>query len=70
MTRWKYIGTMLAGLMVVSLPVLIVGTAVGAFTLSGISQGWFMLYLTVVLMAATWAFGEETLNAVKKAQGK
>lgn len=69
-TRWEYIGTVLAGLMVTSLPVLMIGTAIGAFKLSGISQAWFMLYFTITLMAATWAFGEETLKAVQKARGK
>lgn len=29
MTRWKYIGTILTGLMVASLPVVILGTALG-----------------------------------------
>jgi len=70
MTRWKYIGTLLAALMVASLPVLIIGTAVGAFTLVGISQAWFGLYFLVTMMAATWAFGKETLDAVNKARGK
>lgn len=70
MTRWKYIGTILAGLMVVSLPVLIIGAAAGVFVLSPISQAWFGLYFLVTLMAATWAFGKETLEAVNKARGK
>lgn len=68
--RWEYIGTVLAGLMVSSLPVIIVGAALGTLTLSPIGQAWFVLYGTVTLMAATWAFGEETLNAVNKARGK
>lgn len=69
MTRWKYIGTVLAGIMVLSLPVVIIGAALGAFTLSGISQAWFGLYFLVTMMAATWAFGKETLEAVQKARG-
>lgn len=68
--RWEYIGTVLAGLMVTSLPALLIGTALGAFTLSGISQAWFVLYFLVVMMAATWAFGKETLEAVQKARAK
>jgi len=70
MTRWKYIGTILAAAMVISLPVIIVGTALGALTLAGISQAWFGLYFLVTMMAATWAFGKETLEAVNKARGK
>lgn len=68
--RWEYIGTVLAGLMVTSLPLVIVGTAAGVLTLGGISQAWFGLYFLVTLMAATWAFGKQTLEAVQKARGK
>lgn len=68
-TRWEYIGTLLAGLTVSSLPIIITGTAYGALSLSPIGQTWFILYATVTLMAATWAFGEETLKAVQKARG-
>lgn len=70
MERWQYIGTVLAGVTVLSLPILIVGATLGLLSLSAIGQPWFILYATVTLMAATWAFGEETLNAVKKARGK
>lgn len=69
MTRWKYIGTILATIMVVSLPVIVLGAAVGTFSLSPIGQAWFVLYSTVTLMAATWAFGKETLEAVQQARG-
>ncbi len=68
--RWTYIATVLAGLIVASLPIIIIGTAVGALTLSAISQAWFSLYFLVTMMAATWAFGEETLNAVNKVRSK
>lgn len=68
--RWEYIGTILAAAMVFSLPALVIGTAVGAFTLGGISQAWFGLYFLVTMMAATWAFGKETLEAVQKVRGK
>lgn len=68
-TRWTYIGTVLAAIMVISLPVLIIGTAIGALTFSGIGQAWFGLYFTVTLMAAVWAFGKETLETVQKVRG-
>lgn len=70
MERWEYIGTILSAVMVLSLPTIIIGVALGTLSLSGISQGWFVLYLTVTLMAATWAFGKETLETVKEARGK
>ena len=69
MTRWKYIGTILAAIMVISLPVIVLGAAAGVFSLSPIGQAWFVLYSTVTLMAATWAFGKETLEAVQQARG-
>jgi hypothetical protein len=69
-TRWTYIGTTLSALMLFSLAIITVGAAAGVFSLSPISQAWFILYATVILMAATWAFGEETLIAVKKARNK
>jgi hypothetical protein len=70
MERWEYIGTILAGAMVLSLPVIVVGAGLGILSLSPIGQAWFLLYSTVTLMAATWAFGKETLEAVRKARGK
>lgn len=69
MTRWKYIGTVLSTIMVISLPVIVGGAAAGILSLSPIGQAWFTLYATVTLMAATWAFGKETLEAVQKARG-
>lgn len=69
-TRWEYIGTLLAGIVVTSLPIIMTGAAYGVFSLSSIGQAWLVLYATVTLMAATWAFGEETLKAVQRARGK
>jgi len=69
-TRWEWTGTILAFAMVLSLPMIIGLTAAGVLTLSPISQAWFGLYFTVTLMAATWAFGKETLEAVREARGK
>jgi hypothetical protein len=68
--RWEYIGTLLATLMIASLPILTVGGAIGILMLTNIGQGWFALYATVTLMAATWAFGAETLETVRKVRGK
>lgn len=68
--RWTYIASLLSGIVVTSLPVVIVGAGAGLLSLAGVSQGWLILYSTVVLMAATWVFGEETLNAVRRAKSK
>jgi len=67
--RWKYIGTVLSAITVTSLTVVIMLAGIGIFSLSAIGQGWALLYSTVVLMAATWVFGEKTLKAVKQARG-
>lgn len=66
--RWEYTGTVLALFVVLSLPLVVVLTGLSIFTLSPISQAWWALYATVVLMAATWTFGRETLKAVKEAR--
>lgn len=68
--RWEYIGTVLAAVMIFSLAAITVCVAAGIFTLSALTQGWFVLYFTVTLMAATWAFGEGALEAVQKIRGK
>jgi len=69
-TRWKYIGTVLSAVILLSLATIVVGTSLGVMAVSPIGKMWFTLYAIVVLMAATWAFGEKTLDAVQKARGK
>jgi hypothetical protein len=68
--RWEYIGTVLAAAVLISLVIVIFGTSAGILSLDGISQAWFTLYATVVLMSATWTFGKGTLEAIQKARGK
>lgn len=67
--RWRWTGTVLALLTVASLPALVALAGFGIISLGAISQGWWVAYITVVLMAATWTFGKETLEAVKQARG-
>jgi len=68
--RWQWTGTILASVMVLSLPLIVGLTTAGVLSLSPISQGWFALYFTVTLMAATWAFGKGTLEAVREVRGR
>ena len=68
LTRWEYIGTVLSFILVVSLAILTLGAAYGILSLAAIGQAWFTLYSIVVLMAATWTFGKETLEAVQQAR--
>lgn len=69
-TRWKYTATLLASILIVSIAVAIIGGGFGVISLSGIPQEWLALYAVTTLMAATWAFGKETLEAVNEARGK
>lgn len=64
-TRWKYVGSLLAGVVVLSLPAVIVGAVFAGLPLSVVGQAWFTLYASVTLMAATWAFGKETLEVIR-----
>lgn len=67
-TRWALTGTILATVILLSLPSLVVTAGLGIVSLSAISQGWFALYSTLVVMAATWVFGEDVLKAVRRAR--
>lgn len=69
-TRWKYIGTLLSGLILVSLPLVVVSSGSGYFDTSQVGREWFYLYSFVVSMATVWVFGEDTLKAVQAARGK
>lgn len=64
--RWEYTSTIASLLIVASFALLLIGDALGRFSLSSIEQGWFLLYGTVVLASVIYIFGEETLAAVKK----
>ncbi len=64
--RWEYTGTILALIVVTSLPVTVLLSTIGVSMLSNVSQSWVILYSIVTLMAATWTFGEQTLKAVRE----
>jgi len=68
--RWEGLATVVTFLVFITLFALLLGGAFGIFTLGSVSQSWFILYSTIVLMAATWLYGEDTLKAVQKARGK
>lgn len=63
--RWTYTATLLSILILLSLPALVIGAAAGSHNLSEVPQGWFVLYMTVCIMAATWVFGRKALEAAK-----
>lgn len=65
-SRWTYTGTVLAIIVILSLPALIIGSAYGILAIASISEYWFGLYALVVTMAATWTFGKGVLESVRK----
>lgn len=69
-TRWKYTTTLLSVTIVLSLPILLAAAGLGLISLNAIGSGWFGLYFLVTAMAATWAFGKETLEAVRETRNK
>jgi len=69
-TRWEGLNTILSLMIIASLIGIVTYVIVTGTAISVVGQAWFVLYATVVLMASTWAFGKETLDAVKKARGK
>lgn len=62
MTRYKYTGSILAGALILSIPVIVIGAAAGWLTLAAVPDTWMLLYQVVALMAVTWAFGKKTLK--------
>jgi hypothetical protein len=69
-TRWQGLNTLLAIILVASLPVIVGAALFAGVMLSTVTQPWFFLYSVVVLMAATWSFGKETLEAVQEVRGR
>lgn len=57
-TRWEGLNTVLALVLILSLPVIIGIVLFTGATLSPITQAWFALYSLVVLTATVWAFGK------------
>lgn len=69
-TRWEGLNTILSLLLILSLVAIVSFVVVTGTAVSALGQAWFVLYATIVLMAATWAFGKETLESVQKVRGK
>lgn len=67
-TRWKYTGTVVSTLLLLSLPAVLILAGLGIVSLAALTQSLMLLYGTITLMAATWLFGQETLSAVKSAR--
>lgn len=64
--RWTYLASAITAIVIISFMSLILLTAAGVFTLGNITQSWFILTSTVVLMAAAWLWGTDTLQAVRE----
>lgn len=65
-TRWEYLASVVTGLYLLSVATIVGLAGYGYLSLELIPQGWFVLYSTIALMAATWLFGAATLKAVRQ----
>jgi len=63
--RWKYLNSGIAGLIMLTLVILLLGSGVGVITLAAISQAWFFLFATAVATVLVWAFGKESYQSFK-----
>lgn len=62
--RWVYTNDIIAASLLASLPVLLVFQSLGYLPQLGTQV--FLTYGTIVSLAAIWAFGHETVKALKK----
>lgn len=65
-TRWEYVATVLAIVIVASLPLFIALGGAGVLTLTSVPKLFVELYVLIVTVAATWTFGSDVLEAVRK----
>jgi hypothetical protein len=63
-TRWKYTNDIIAGVILISFPIVMVFKGMGK--MPGHGGELIVAYATVYLMAATWAFGKGAIKAVRK----
>lgn len=66
--RWAYLASVITAIVIIGFLLIIGLAAAGILSLSAISQGWFILTATVVLMAAAWLWGTDTLEAVRESR--
>jgi hypothetical protein len=62
--RWKWLSTVCSIVTIVSFVAYVGLVMIGVMSVSALSQGWFILYFTAVLVAVTYVFGRETLEVV------
>lgn len=65
--RWDLLASVVAGAACVSLLVIVLMAVLGIATLSGVPQGFFLLYSTLVLTSTVWTFGGEALAKAREA---
>lgn len=62
MERWTYTSSASALVLHLTLVALLIGHALGAFSLTSIPQGWLALYSIAEFTALAWTFGEGKLQ--------
>lgn len=60
--RWKYLASIVTALLVSSLIVLVIGSAIGVLSVGAITQAWFVLYATAVISSVAWVYGEDFVD--------
>lgn len=66
-TRWIGTGTLLALLLVASVPVFLGLAGVGTIALSSIPSWLWQSYVILAGLAGVWTFGDETLKSLLEA---
>lgn len=66
--RWKWLSSLLAGIVGVSYPALLVlHVLVPGYSVGSIPQAWFVAYTTGWLAVLAYTFGADTIKAVQDA---
>lgn len=65
MYRWEWLNTVLALVLVTSVPIFIAYFLTTGTALI-VPQAWFALYATLVITAAVWAFGKSAVSTATK----
>lgn len=67
--RWIKLNSVLTFVLVLSVPVILTFILLTGTSFAVVPQSLFLLYATLVMMATVWAYGSETLEAVREARG-
>lgn len=64
-TRWEYLNTFMAAILLVSFVAMVLLASAGVITLAAVSQPWFLLYASAVATSLVWTFGKDVYTTFK-----